>query len=468
MSKEDIDLYDYLKDGYYLLPILKDYGICLPAASDLEVFGKGSDQEFAVLSFKVKPCTLSTGCATKEEMGRVNFQWIMPASTFDSANYTHPRAVLANADDIYYINPGLRQIYAAKFKENIVWDSKGLFDPDLKQRTRYFDISNVFVTNAYRDVQSSGVVFNYKRSYKTLGDTLGDIGGLNGVIILVFMVLAKPFIDWSYDRHILNKVYSFLEDDAAKKIFTESSKDGEEQTLNSKELNSTLKKKVGGSFMSKISCCYRKKKDISSKLREEALDLMEANFDIVNIIRDLNTIKVLADIFLKERHLKLAQMVCFKVSHNEKSKGDHQSQTAGCCPLSCKSSPKSKPREHEYIHELKSTDNDCRMSLERVQNLKSFFQSLSDNYFKEAIFGSSKEEEILAPHQSVAEEFDETRHKHGTSHRQEPLTIMPPNPGPQEGQIHSVNGIGLLNLGSQAAEHNEHHKINTSSKHINI
>jgi hypothetical protein len=154
---------------------------------------------------------------------------------------------LANADDIYYINPALRQKYNAKFKENIVWDSKGLFDPDLQERTRYYDLSNIFVSNAYRNpaklectpeetlddasdcysyfefsFQSSGVVFNYKRSYKTLGDTLGDIGGLNGVIMLAFMILAKPIVDWSYDRHILNKVYSFLQNEAAKKIIQHS------------------------------------------------------------------------------------------------------------------------------------------------------------------------------------------------------------------------------------------------------
>jgi hypothetical protein len=426
-------------------------------------------------------------------MAKVNFQWIMSASIFDSTNYTHPRSVLANADDIYYINPALRQMYTAKFKENIVWDSKGLFDPDRKQRTRYYDISNVFVNNAYRDInklqctpeevvddnsdcssyfeftfQSSGVVFNYKRSYKTLGDTLGDIGGLNGVIILVFMVLSKPIIEWSYNRHILHKVYSFLEDDAANKIFTEDSREKVEPVSKSKGLFSSSKKKAASSIISKIACCCRKKADASSaRLKEEALDLMEANFDIINIIRDLNTIKVLADIFLKERHLRLAQMVRYKVSHDANSANKKENQTPRCCPLTCKASPKKKPREHEFIEELKSVDKNDQISQERVQNLKIFFQTLSDNYFKEAIFGAKKEEDCLAPCLSIAEEFDDIHNRQIPSHRPEPNNHLPQISDPQEPIAVSENGIHILSGKSEKGEEGNLN-INASTFHKNI
>ena len=383
LSEESRKSYKYIREGSFLQTLFSDYAMCMPGDSNLRVFGKGSDQEFGLISFKVKPCSLPSGCASIQEMRDVNFQWVLPTNTFDSSNYVSPKSVLADADNVYYINPSINQIYVAKFKEIVVWDSEGFFNPDPTEKIRYFDISDIFITQAYRNqsklsctvaetlndssycdsyfefsYQSSGNVFNYKRAYKTLGDSLGEIGGLNGIVILIFTILAKPIMDWVYDEHIFSSVYCFLRDDTGKEIFGVGRERG----------GSCLKKWRDGKRM--------------REMKEHGLDMINENVDIVSIIKDINTIKVLAGIFLKERHTRLAEIVQFKMMLDRLKK----QAVKKTCGIEC-----GKKNEKKEEGSIKKSLEDLKRGIgsdspkKGSPGLNQLVQQISDTYYKDVL-----------------------------------------------------------------------------------
>ena len=322
LSKEELANYDYLEKHSFLEDLLMHYAICMPASSNLTVIGKGTDPEFVVISFKIKPCSLpgGVGCASEQELGKANFMWINPINALDSANYAQPRSKHANADDIYYINPSIRQMYVAKFKENVVLDLKGIFDPQPSEKVRYFDIEDVFATNAFRkpdeitcefahtrrddescysyfeySFQSSGAIFNYKRSYKTLRDTLGEIGGLIEVIILASLILVSPVVDWQYSRHIQKKVFQFTRDKRILPYF-EAAESPAQKTSTAVALKSR-----------NTWCCKKTlNKSKESNLKSAIQKTLDQKLDVINFIQDLNVLSLLSKVYLQQHHLKLA------------------------------------------------------------------------------------------------------------------------------------------------------------------
>ena len=413
LSATELQPYDYVEPTSYLKEMIKDYAICLPGSSDLRVFGKGSDEEFGLITFKIKPCSLQTGCASLEELGKVNFQWVLPQSTFDSTNYKTPKKSQSNADDIYYLNPAIRQMYSAKFKENVVWDSIGLFQPDLRERTRYFDLSSTFVTQAFRDINkltcspnevmdeetdchsyfefsflSSGSVFNYIRSYKTLVDTLADIGGLNGIVILAFLIFAKPFGDWNYKRYLLTKLQSFLEYEKKKEQLVQKKKMVDGKGVLKKKPNEEAKEKneAKGNFW----CCLNKTPEDEKveELKNHAQKSVEMSLDIVSIIRDINTIKALAGIFFKERHINLAEIVQFK---KDKQRLDKKRLSVSGKRKSFIARLMVNDFENE-LTPLEESIEDLKNSYtvdspgEASSNLRNKIVDISDEYYREVLF----------------------------------------------------------------------------------
>ena len=323
LSKEELESYDYLGDAF-LQDMFMQYAFCMPASSNLTVVGKGSDSVFVVISFKIKPCSLpnGVGCVTEQELGKANFMWIYPMSTLDSSVYNNPRNKHANADDIYYINPAIRQMYTAKFKENVVLDLEGVFDPQPIQRARYFDIADIFFTNGFRQqekitcefehtrqdgaacysyfeytFQSSGAIFNLRRTYKTFRDTLGEIGGIFEIMFMGFLFLVSPVVDWQYRKFVQSRVFKFRQDQRILPLFGQTGS-SEFQTT------ATVKLKT-----SKAWSCFQPKKESNQAKMESAMkQTLDKKVDFINIIQDLNVLSLLGKVYLQQNHIKLAHL----------------------------------------------------------------------------------------------------------------------------------------------------------------
>jgi hypothetical protein len=371
LSQEELASYDYLHDEF-LHDMFMQYAYCMPASSNLTVVGKGSDSVFVVISFKIKPCSLpnGVGCVTEQELGKANFMWINPMSTLDSSHYQSPRNKHANADDIYYINPGIRQMYTAKFKENVVLDLEGVFDPQPFQRTRYFDISDIFFTNAFRDgnkitcefentrkdgdacysyfeytFQSSGAIFNMRRSYKTFRDTLGEIGGIFEIMFMGFLFLVSPVVNWQYNKFIQSRVFKFGRDQRVLPLFSPPG---------SSELQTKSTEKVK---TSKPWCCIQPRRDSSqTRLQTAMRQTLEKKTDFINIIQELNVLSLLGKVYLQQIHIKLAHLASLE-DYMQKKNGSHEPSE--------KTGP---PNTNDSLDYLNQNPNDVSTSQNKTQS----------------------------------------------------------------------------------------------------
>ena len=460
-------LYGHIERDTPLAKRVWSHGICIPANDEMHVAGKGSDPEQLIVSFKAKPCSLAAGCATLAELQSVNFQWVLPATSIDASHFHRPKKTTANADLLYYINPKLRQIYSARLKESIILDSTGLFDIDWKVNTRFFDVADITVTQAYRSLDSlsclerdvrqdsadcfsyfefnfmsSGIVSNYKRFYKTFGEVLGEIGGINGLVVAFFVVIVTPFVEWKYNRYILNQVYCFLRGPQADSIFSkrpsavqekfgvhENAAEGPVRSRGSR-LHSQATGETGGGG-SGGRCCRKKDPSAFSQVdfEAEAIELTNSNFDIINILRDLNTVKVLARLFLKDRHLKLAQLVQFKQLHD-----DHAARRLRpnrCWPFFTghrEEQPVDVKPHLEEIAAFAPADE-----LEQDRKVVDHLERVSDKYFKDVIFGDPPGPEATPPAELMT-----LKAKQAPPHKSSSVTLVLPD------EEERTNGPGTL------------------------
>lgn len=224
MSKEDY--------FYQAIPV---YGMCPRPTKDYIVEGKGSDEVYRLVTLKVLPCSRSAGCVDAAAMAKANFQIILPSSNFDVSDYMQPHRFVLNVDDIFYVNPSIKQMFNSKIKQVTIKDSGGIF-PTWSERKVIYDIGSTLGTQAYRpssqttcsaaDVaipdnpncvsyfeysfQSSGILVYMKRSYQTLFSTLGNIGGTSGVIMLAITLLYLPFVAYLERQYLLTAVYPLV------------------------------------------------------------------------------------------------------------------------------------------------------------------------------------------------------------------------------------------------------------------
>ena len=126
LTSDEFQAFDYMgkDDNYY--QSIAGYGWCTRRPKNTTVEGKSSDVYYTLMTLKVLPCSLSTGCKTYDEIVKANFQLILPTTNFNASNKTTPMNFIISVDDIYYIQPYLRQTYTGKVRKRDVQDFEGL------------------------------------------------------------------------------------------------------------------------------------------------------------------------------------------------------------------------------------------------------------------------------------------------------------------------------------------------------
>lgn len=384
LTETEKKAYEYIEPGSYLAEMFDTVGICIRANENYYVMGKGSDDIFETINYRLMPCSLESGCATFDEMKIANFVLAMPTSNMDASNFNKPHSYITNADDIYYINPYVRQIYSAKIRENQVKDLLGLIDLNYQDRTRYFDLNPSSSNMGYRNplkitcsleeiytdssdcqsyfeflMMSSGTVGVYKRSYTSIMDMLGNLGGFNGILMFMLVAIYAPINDLLKKQYFREQLYSFIyhedpgaevlrQENKSKLLSTESkpspdSAKTQTETDKFKDKSGCSLKPDTASVSTSVSkppaddksllreelerlrsfvptCCRKKtaKDKEQAYLESAANEHIEESLDILNIMRELATLKVLTHLLLRPRHLGLAPLVGFKAWTREK------------------------------------------------------------------------------------------------------------------------------------------------------
>ena len=382
-TEEEKKVFSYMDQNTPFYQSILDNGVCAKPNSSLTVEGKGTDDYYTLFALRILPCSLASGCKTYDEIVKANFQILLPLVSYNASNQKRPFSTALQADDIYYVHPLVRQSYAGKIRQLKVTDLVGVL-PSWTARANVSDISGVTVTTQFRKnvsqctaaavaipdnqdclpyyeyvLQSSGIVTINKRSYQTLTETLGNIGGTTQVIFAVLAILYGPINEQRRKVFMLKKLYPLLSENKhglelpsepnepetnqrnGGPLDTETmpvtgqslrSPIADNSVLNRLSKISTLfKNKVRKeadksksdiqakgtddkkSFLSNLMCCCCKKKsperlEYEAKVKD-AHKRIDTSLDALYIVRYFNLVTVMSNILFDKTHQDLAPYV---------------------------------------------------------------------------------------------------------------------------------------------------------------
>ena len=133
----------------YFYNTIKEFGVCPRPSDSFIVEGKGSDNVYILFTLKIMPCSRTDGCKSLDEMAKANFQIVLPSSNYDLSSKDDPHRFILNVDDVYYVNPTVKQMFNSKVKQTVVRDSGGVFD-DWTERKVVYEIGSTLGTQSYR------------------------------------------------------------------------------------------------------------------------------------------------------------------------------------------------------------------------------------------------------------------------------------------------------------------------------
>ena len=336
LGEDNLELYDYFGKDTYLFEMITLYGMCIKPDEGLFVQGKGSDDLFDLISLRFKPCSLPTGCKPASDIEKLNFYITVPQTSFDQGNFEEPFSRSVNADVLYYLNPSMVQYYNTRIKFNIVKDFRGVL-PSWKERSSFYDIKDTFYNAGSRDpsqvtcdeidvydstkcvsylemmFQSSGSVSKINRRYKTLTETFGELGGIKEVLLLVFVLIYYRFNLNARDQYLIDHVYGFADSQTSPQTGN-NDKETNDNIPSSLDLKFSVLRKRG--TLQRLGRCLRKKTDEEKRkaaIRESAIESVRSNLNVINIIKELNNLKVVCQFLFRGRHYKLSPAVQFNL-----------------------------------------------------------------------------------------------------------------------------------------------------------
>ena len=347
----------YLDTPFFKLHGLES-GLC-PQFDPTESYvgGGGSESSIDVMTLEFYPCSLpnATQCATLFELLNLGIVVSLPSSSITLSNYTEPVKTYLNSDTNYFIDHQSTQRYFIQMQYNEIWDvSQYFFTESL--RTSFPSIEkNVFGVLARDPTQltcpgettfiNSPTCIAYlefefhsgptkrkiTRSYKTITQTLSQIGGINSMVMLVFVYINLIYNYYAKRNLLVERVFKFFqhiqplkEPRLAKQGSEGGSPAGTTQNLGSPELDKF--NSIGGppkpGAASRSSQHHLKnpiaqlnKKELET-LRSEAYEVIRKNLDVVTLVREVNNLKVLTQLLFKDYQQKLMPLISLNIQSN--------------------------------------------------------------------------------------------------------------------------------------------------------
>ena len=355
--------YEPYQDTEFFKLYGEKFGLCIKVNESLSsIQGGGADPNTEILSYKIMPCSLSntSKCASLDDMRKVGFIFSMPSASMNLSNYENPMSSYLNADNFYYINEGLKQKFQSKMFQTEIFDDPGMYFPT-RHRTNFSAVDRLITSSRTRDptqltctdaevlstacnayvnfdFMSSGRKITITRSYKGVVEVIGDLGGVNSVVFLFFLYANLVYVTTMQKKWLVNTIFDFFRDD----LFQVKSASGH--------------KKSGGvgRCLSWVFCCRlcckkkdkpksttlddsedgKKPQDINLKLdketvkslQDEAFQVIEKTLDVITLVREINNLKVLTHMLLRDYHHKLVPLISLSLQCS-KSKASKPSKT---------------------------------------------------------------------------------------------------------------------------------------------
>ena len=317
---------DYVGTKFFKMYSEK-YGLCVkvdkPEAA--VVSGGGTDSQVQILSYRLMPCSLpgGVGCATLSEMKDIGFIFSTPSQAMNLSDYDHPIKAVPNSENYYYINENLKQKYQSKLAKTEIYDDPGLYFK-LKKRTSFFSVDKMITSSRSRDASQTTCVESdvYKlkcdayinfdfmssgrstlivRHYKGLIESISDLGGVNSIVWIIFLYMNYTYLALVQEKVLAHKVFDFFKEDAFK---PRASTRG---CCRKKSLRRDMGKIASIEELDKMNSRLNPK--MIKQLEGEAYKVINKTLDVITIVKEINSLKVLTHMLLEDYHLKLVPLV---------------------------------------------------------------------------------------------------------------------------------------------------------------
>jgi len=338
LNEDELSAYSYLDRGSPMFKLFLKYGLCLKISSELTVQGKGSDMLREYFLLFIYPCSNSSPsqCATASELDDFEFQMVTPMANYNSSNYDNPFNLKADADALYFITPKIKQRFDVSIIKNDIFHFEGLY-PNWRNFTTFYELNQKSAPPKNRNeknihckkeqiftyessdcisyfemaIKSSGKVQIRKRAYQTLMDTIGTIGGITGIVSMAFQFIYNFINESKRNNFILKKVYPLI---VAEEHFST-------KMIRRKFPFCCFKRRVNLSVLGDKGEQENNRVSRVGISRERALERINESLDVLTIVKNASLLSILVELFFKDRHKGLSQLVDLKLwysSHERK------------------------------------------------------------------------------------------------------------------------------------------------------
>lgn len=319
--------------------VVPTHGMCADTRgiSNLTVAGSFSDNYEQFIGVELYPCSLpdTTQCKSKEEISYTLIQILKPAVDMDLGNKENPIKYKFNGDMAYYMNPDIFQVVNQPLIINEIVDSEGFLIPDViaAEYTTYAEPTfgsawrsgdvvtteadiEAFLVNPYfrYEVISSGKYNKITRTYNSFLDYLGNIGGIYSILFGAFGTFYHFYHYRAQKEQIVHAIYGLK---------------AKNKGCRCKRKKSQSKNLVGpfnhSDFMRELRIKSEENKEgnpekavdkseagtiyVSSQIIDKAFDAIKCNLDMVSICREMNILKCLTSVLLRDYHSDLVPLV---------------------------------------------------------------------------------------------------------------------------------------------------------------
>ena len=326
----------YEAQNDFVQVLVQESGMC-PNVTNFDHFkikGGLSENESTFMDISIYPCqwSESDNCAPLEDMTGASLIVIIPKFSFDSENFTDPIKISANLEEELFIIPGTNFRREFKFFKTELWDdstenifakhtlksefysvdpttTKNYHIPQIGSPQDYISCSGREedpCTSYYDIMLKSGLKTTViKRKYTKAADVLGEIGGIEQLVILGFGIIGLVNAKCSKRKMARDIAGDLMTSGKLKEAGDSSSSRGD--GVDNQEINSRNENQIypeSGSFVK-----YHKIESISYKEAKERRRLMEEvlgeSLNGMVLLRDLNDLKVVSEAFLQSFFEKL-------------------------------------------------------------------------------------------------------------------------------------------------------------------
>ena len=361
------------------------FGSCVQVNESLaSVQGSGSEPHIEIFAFQILPCSLndSSLCAPLAYVKALSVAVTFPTTSLNLSNYEKPYSRFLEADNPYSINEQLLQKYQAKFYRTEIWDDPGIYFPQTL-RTNYSDIDKLIISTKSRngssvycttaeimsntcfeyisyEFMSSGRTMTIVRSYYGLIAMFSDVGGINSLVFLLFLWTNFAYISLIHQHWMVSSVFSFF-GEGIFKIKEERKVCGcirKKNTASSNQPNEPLA--TSNSARTPRVPTGVKEDDcldpqVIKQLQDEAFRVIEKSLDIVNIVREVNNLKVLTHLMFKDYHLKLLPLISLSLQFKIKEKKRRARRESMITPIR---TPSNLSRVSDWQHSIERKPSD--------------------------------------------------------------------------------------------------------------